>query len=124
MKWAHVLQMFPLPSQAARGTILGIHTRRWDPPPRADLLAELAQRCVGFCGADLKVPIHDTVPVIFMTFRRDLLIALVAYGMHKATSYAFPAIRRWRRTPQPSAAVAWTPLSHLQAVGKIRPKDG
>lgn len=49
-------QMFPLPSQPARGAILGIHTRRWNPPPRAELLAELAQRCVGFCGADLKVP--------------------------------------------------------------------
>ena len=60
MKWAHVLQMFPLPSQAARGTILGIHTRRWDPPPRAELLAELAQRCVGFCGADLKVPLRHS----------------------------------------------------------------
>ncbi len=46
--------MFPLPSQAARRAILGIHTRRWDPPPPAPLLAELAQRCVGFCGADLK----------------------------------------------------------------------
>lgn len=55
--------MFPLPSQAARGAILGIHTRRWDPPPRADLLAELAQRCVGFCGADLKVLLRNATPV-------------------------------------------------------------
>ncbi len=46
--------MFPLPGQAARRAILGIHTRRWDPPPPPPLLAELAQRCVGFCGADLK----------------------------------------------------------------------
>ena len=49
-------QMFPLPSQPARAAILGIHTRRWHQPPRPDLLAELAQRCVGFCGADLKAP--------------------------------------------------------------------
>lgn len=47
--------MFPLPSQPARAAILDIHTRRWEPPPRRELLGELAQRCVGFCGADLKV---------------------------------------------------------------------
>ena len=28
-----------------------------------DLLAELAQRCVGFCGADLKVPLRGLAPI-------------------------------------------------------------
>lgn len=47
--------VFPLPSLPARATILDIHTRAWSQPPSPDLLDRLAQLCVGYCGADLKV---------------------------------------------------------------------
>jgi hypothetical protein len=47
--------VFPLPSLHARASILGIHTRAWAQPPTPDLLERLAQMCVGYCGADLKV---------------------------------------------------------------------
>lgn len=47
--------VFPLPSLPARAAILDIHTRAWAQPPPADLLERLAQMCVGYCGADLKV---------------------------------------------------------------------
>jgi SpoVK/Ycf46/Vps4 family AAA+-type ATPase len=46
--------VFPLPNLAARGDILRIHTRHWAQPPPAELLEQLAQLCVGYCGADLK----------------------------------------------------------------------
>ncbi len=47
--------VFPLPSLAARASILDIHTRHWAEPPTAQLRAHLAQLSVGYCGADLKV---------------------------------------------------------------------
>ena len=47
--------VFPLPSLAARASILDIHTRHWADPPSAQLRAHLAQLSVGYCGADLKV---------------------------------------------------------------------
>ena len=47
--------VFPLPNLQARASILDIHTRKWSQPPAADLKEDLAHRCVGYCGADLKV---------------------------------------------------------------------
>ncbi|GAB4822033.1 hypothetical protein N2152v2_009079 [Parachlorella kessleri] len=46
--------LFPLPNLSARAQILRIHTRKWAQPPSEPLLEELASRCVGYCGADLK----------------------------------------------------------------------
>ena len=46
--------MFPLPSVAARTSILGIHTAKWREPPSKELRQDLANLCVGYCGADLK----------------------------------------------------------------------
>jgi hypothetical protein len=40
---------------AGRRAILAIHSRRWQPPPAADLLDELAVATGGYCGADIKV---------------------------------------------------------------------
>lgn len=47
--------VFPLPSHNARASILEIHTRKWSQPPSEDLRLHLADLCVGYCGADLKV---------------------------------------------------------------------
>lgn len=45
---------FALPCHQARLTILEIHTRDWVPAPSRSFLSELAARCTGYCGADLK----------------------------------------------------------------------
>ena len=45
---------FPLPGIRARGEILRIHTRAWEQQPSAALIDDLAAKCVGYCGADLK----------------------------------------------------------------------
>ncbi|KAG9137426.1 hypothetical protein Leryth_020634 [Lithospermum erythrorhizon] len=45
---------FSLPGCEARAEILNIHTRKWKQPPSKDLIKELAESCVGYCGADLK----------------------------------------------------------------------
>ncbi|XP_064605176.1 ATPase family AAA domain-containing protein 2-like isoform X2 [Liolophura sinensis] len=46
--------LFPLPSVEARQQILKIHTKAWTPKVADPFLGELAERCVGYCGADLK----------------------------------------------------------------------
>ncbi|KAM9436038.1 ATPase family AAA domain-containing protein 2 isoform 1-T1 [Clarias gariepinus] len=46
--------LFSLPDREARKDILKIHTRQWDPQPSDAFLEELADKCVGYCGADIK----------------------------------------------------------------------
>ncbi len=62
--------VFPLPNLQARASILDIHTRKWSQPPAADLKEDLAHRCVGYCGADLKVS-HCTHLVCFKKKRKE-----------------------------------------------------
>ncbi|WFD44070.1 TAT-binding protein-like protein 7, AAA ATPase [Malassezia psittaci] len=45
---------FPLPNKAARQSILGIHTRKWDPPVHPALQEVLADATIGYGGADLR----------------------------------------------------------------------
>ncbi|XP_053322453.1 ATPase family AAA domain-containing protein 2 [Spea bombifrons] len=46
--------LFGLPDRDARMEILKIHTNEWNPKPSDVFLEELAEMCVGYCGADLK----------------------------------------------------------------------
>ncbi|XP_048116651.1 ATPase family AAA domain-containing protein 2-like isoform X2 [Alosa alosa] len=46
--------LFGLPDRDARKDILKIHTRQWNPQPSEAFLEELADKCVGYCGADIK----------------------------------------------------------------------
>ncbi|XP_034552830.1 ATPase family AAA domain-containing protein 2-like isoform X2 [Notolabrus celidotus] len=46
--------LFGLPDREARRDILKIHTRQWTPAPSESFLEELADKCVGYCGADIK----------------------------------------------------------------------
>ncbi|NXO24574.1 ATAD2 protein, partial [Cisticola juncidis] len=45
---------FSLPNKEARLEIFKIHTRDWTLKPSDNLLEDLAEKCVGFCGADIK----------------------------------------------------------------------
>ncbi|VDM30854.1 unnamed protein product [Hydatigera taeniaeformis] len=45
---------FSLPNAAVRRRILEIHTSKLRPLPSSELLQEMAEKTVGFCGADLK----------------------------------------------------------------------
>ena len=45
---------FTLPSVNDRRKILDIHTSKWNPPLRPEFKTQLAERTVGYCGADLK----------------------------------------------------------------------
>ncbi|KAJ7338109.1 hypothetical protein JRQ81_010688 [Phrynocephalus forsythii] len=46
--------LFTLPDKDARKEILKIQTREWSPKPSELFLDELAEKCVGYCGADIK----------------------------------------------------------------------
>ncbi|XP_008106434.2 ATPase family AAA domain-containing protein 2 isoform X1 [Anolis carolinensis] len=46
--------LFTLPDKDARKEILEIHTQEWSPKPSQMFLEELAEKCVGYCGADIK----------------------------------------------------------------------
>ncbi|XP_032078684.1 ATPase family AAA domain-containing protein 2 [Thamnophis elegans] len=46
--------LFTLPDKEARKEILKIHTREWTPKPSEIFLQEVAEKCVGYCGADIK----------------------------------------------------------------------
>ncbi|NXY24300.1 ATAD2 protein, partial [Atrichornis clamosus] len=45
---------FNLPNKEAREEIFKIHTRDWTLKPSDNLLEELAEKCIGFSGADIK----------------------------------------------------------------------
>uniref|UniRef100_A0A3Q2XF29 ATPase family AAA domain-containing protein 2 n=1 Tax=Hippocampus comes TaxID=109280 RepID=A0A3Q2XF29_HIPCM len=46
--------LFNLPDRTARKHILQIHTRDWSPKLSEPFVDELAEKCVGYCGADIK----------------------------------------------------------------------
>ncbi|XP_028996175.1 ATPase family AAA domain-containing protein 2B isoform X2 [Betta splendens] len=46
--------LFNLPDKKARKHILQIHTRDWNPKLAEPFIDELAEKCVGYCGADIK----------------------------------------------------------------------
>ncbi|NXC06727.1 ATAD2 protein, partial [Orthonyx spaldingii] len=46
--------LFSLPNKEARKEIFKIHTRDWTLKPLDRFLEELAEKCVGYCGADIK----------------------------------------------------------------------
>ncbi|KAG9355751.1 hypothetical protein JZ751_000589 [Albula glossodonta] len=46
--------LFSLPDRNARRDILKIHTKQWKPQLSDTFLEELADHCVGYCGADIK----------------------------------------------------------------------
>ncbi|NWQ93741.1 ATAD2 protein, partial [Burhinus bistriatus] len=46
--------LFSLPNKEARKEIFRIHTQDWTPKPLDAFLEELAEKSVGYCGADIK----------------------------------------------------------------------
>ncbi|XP_061303758.1 ATPase family AAA domain-containing protein 2 [Pezoporus flaviventris] len=46
--------LFNLPNKEARKEIFKIHTRDWTPRPLDTFLEQLAEKCTGYCGADIK----------------------------------------------------------------------
>lgn len=73
--------LFGLPDRESRQDILRIHTKQWSPTPSNSFLDELAEKCVGYCGADIKAlcaeaalcALRRRYPQIYSTSQKLLL---------------------------------------------------
>ncbi|XP_047460998.1 ATPase family AAA domain-containing protein 2-like isoform X7 [Mugil cephalus] len=108
--------LFGLPDREARKEILKIHTRQWKPPPSDDFLAELAEKCVGYCGADIRAVCTEAAlcalrrryPQIYGTSQK-LLLDVSSIAVSSCDFVA--AMRKMSPAAQRSAASPAKPLS-------------
>ncbi|XP_040848837.1 ATPase family AAA domain-containing protein 2B isoform X1 [Ochotona curzoniae] len=98
--------LFNLPDQKARKHILQIHTRDWNPKLSDAFLDELAEKCVGYCGADIKalcteaalIALRRRYPQIYASSHKLQLdvssIVLSAQDFYHAMQNIVPASQR------------------------------
>uniref|UniRef100_A0A8C6KQ86 ATPase family AAA domain-containing protein 2 n=1 Tax=Nothobranchius furzeri TaxID=105023 RepID=A0A8C6KQ86_NOTFU len=122
--------LFGLPDREARRDILQIHTRQWTPPPSEAFLEELADKCVGYCGADIKAVCSEAAlcalrrryPQIYSSSQKLLLdvnsIIITNRDFSTAMSKMVPAAQRAVVSPAKALIPAIQPLlsSTLQNV--------
>ncbi|XP_069393227.1 ATPase family AAA domain-containing protein 2 isoform X3 [Paralichthys olivaceus] len=114
--------LFGLPDREARKDILKIHTRQWTPPPSDTFLEELADKCVGYCGADIKAVCSEAAlcalrrcyPQIYSSSQKLVLdvnsIAITNKDFMSAMSKMVPAAQRAVVSPAKSLIPAIRPL--------------
>ncbi|XP_038666246.1 ATPase family AAA domain-containing protein 2-like isoform X4 [Scyliorhinus canicula] len=131
--------LFGLPDKDARKEILKIHTRDWDPKPSDAFLQELAEKCVGYCGADIKSVCAEVVlcalrrryPQIYVTSEKLQLdvssISIKAQDFVRAMQKIVPASQRTVASPGQVLSLVVRPLLEntftriLEALRKIFP---
>ncbi|XP_008572654.1 PREDICTED: ATPase family AAA domain-containing protein 2B, partial [Galeopterus variegatus] len=98
--------LFNLPDHKARKHILQIHTRDWNPKLSDAFLGELAEKCVGYCGADIKalcteaalIALRRRYPQIYASSHKLQLdvssIVLSAQDFYHAMQNIVPASQR------------------------------
>ncbi|XP_075301293.1 ATPase family AAA domain-containing protein 2B [Opisthocomus hoazin] len=98
--------LFNLPDRKARKHILQIHTRDWNPRLSDPFLEELAEKSVGYCGADIKAICTETAlialrrryPQIYTSSRKLQLdvssVVLSAQDFYHAMRKIVPASQR------------------------------
>uniref|UniRef100_A0A665U4R6 ATPase family AAA domain-containing protein 2 n=1 Tax=Echeneis naucrates TaxID=173247 RepID=A0A665U4R6_ECHNA len=103
--------LFGLPDRECRKEILKIHTRQWKPPPSEGFLEELAEKCVGYCGADIRAVCTEAAlcalrrryPQIYGTSQKLLLdvssIAVSSCDFVEAMRKMSPAGQRAAASP-------------------------
>ncbi|XP_060937855.1 ATPase family AAA domain-containing protein 2-like [Limanda limanda] len=114
--------LFGLPDREARKDILKIHTRQWTPPPSDTFLEELGDKCVGYCGADLKAVCSEAAlcalrrcyPQIYSSSEKLVLdvnsIAITNIDFICAMSKMVPTAKRAVVSPAKSLIPAIRPL--------------
>ncbi|XP_029299380.1 ATPase family AAA domain-containing protein 2-like isoform X2 [Cottoperca gobio] len=108
--------LFGLPDRESRKEILKIHTRQWKPRPSEDFLDELAEKCVGYCGADIRAVCTEAAlcalrrryPQIYGTSQK-LLLDVSSIVVSSCDFMA--AMRKMSPASQRSAASPAKPLS-------------
>ncbi|KAM9353797.1 ATPase family AAA domain-containing protein 2 [Symphorus nematophorus] len=131
--------LFGLPDREARKDILKIHTRQWTPPPSDTFLEELADKCVGYCGADIKAVCSEAAlcalrrryPQIYSSSQKLVLdvnsIAITNKDFMTAMSKMVPASQRAVVSPAKALIPAIRPLLSaalqevLQTVSRVFP---
>ncbi|XP_038145602.1 ATPase family AAA domain-containing protein 2-like isoform X1 [Cyprinodon tularosa] len=114
--------LFGLPDREARKDILKIHTRQWTPPPSEAFLEELAEKCVGYCGADIKAVCSEAAlcalrrryPQIYSSSQKLVLdvnsIVITSRDFKCAMSKMVPAAQRAVVSPAKALIPAIRPL--------------
>ncbi|KAL7829226.1 hypothetical protein AOLI_G00301110 [Acnodon oligacanthus] len=114
--------LFGLPDREARKAILKIHTRQWKPSPSDAFLEELSDKCVGYCGADIKAVCTEAAlcalrrryPQIYGTSSKLLLdvnsISISSRDFVYATMKTVPASRRAVSSPAKALDPVLQPL--------------
>nr|XP_046274213.1 ATPase family AAA domain-containing protein 2-like isoform X2 [Scatophagus argus] len=114
--------LFGLPDRESRKEILKIHTRQWKPPPSEDFVDELAEKCVGYCGADLRAVCTEAAlcalrrryPQIYATSQKLLLdvssIAVSSCDFVAAMRKMSPASHRLTASPAKPLSSVVQPL--------------
>ncbi|XP_055012961.1 ATPase family AAA domain-containing protein 2-like isoform X2 [Boleophthalmus pectinirostris] len=117
--------LFGLPDREARAEILKIHTRQWRPAPSDDFLQELAEKCVGYCGADIRAVCTEAAlcalrrryPQIYGTSQKLLLdvrsITVTSTDFVNAMKSMSPSAHR--SNPSPAKPLTATVLPLLSA---------
>ncbi|XP_059206069.1 ATPase family AAA domain-containing protein 2-like isoform X3 [Centropristis striata] len=114
--------LFGLPDRESRKEILKIHTRQWKPRPSEDFLEELSEKCVGYCGADIRAVCTEAAlcalrrryPQIYGTSQKLLLdvssIAVSSGDFVAAMRKMSPASRRCAASPAKPLSAVVQPL--------------
>eukprot|EP00075_Anas_platyrhynchos_P015526 XP_027304779.1 ATPase family AAA domain-containing protein 2-like isoform X8 [Anas platyrhynchos] len=132
--------LFNLPNKEARKEIFKIHTRDWTPKPPDMLLDELAEKCLGYCGADIKslcteaalCSLRRCYPQIYASREKLQLdvnsIKIKAKDFFMALKKVVPASNRIEASPVQALSPIFKPLfkrsveNILQVVQKIFPQ--
>ncbi|XP_071885987.1 ATPase family AAA domain-containing protein 2-like [Anas platyrhynchos] len=132
--------LFNLPNKEARKEIFKIHTRDWTPKPPDMLLDELAEKCIGYCGADIKslcteaalCSLRRCYPQIYASREKLQLdvnsIKIKAKDFFMAPKKVVPASNRIEASPVQALSPIFKPLfkrsvaNILQVVQKIFPQ--
>ncbi|XP_042560325.1 ATPase family AAA domain-containing protein 2-like isoform X1 [Clupea harengus] len=110
--------LFGLPDRDARKDILKIHTRQWNPQPSEAFLEELADKCVGYCGADIKAVCAEAAlcalrrryPQIYASSQKlQLDVASISVGARDFVS----AMRKMVPASQRAVASPAKALAHI-----------
>ncbi|XP_034555220.1 ATPase family AAA domain-containing protein 2B isoform X2 [Notolabrus celidotus] len=114
--------LFNLPDKTARKHILEIHTRDWNPKLAEPFVEELAEKCVGYCGADIKalcteaalVALRRHYPQIYgssVKLKLDITSIVLGPGdFSKAMRTIVPASQRALAPPGRALSPALRPL--------------
>ncbi|KAF0023225.1 hypothetical protein F2P81_023855 [Scophthalmus maximus] len=114
--------LFNLPGKKARKHILEIHTRDWIPKLAEPFVDELAEKCVGYCGADIKalcteaalVALRRRYPQIYgssVKLKLDITAIVLGPGdFSKAMSTIVPASQRALAPPGRALSPTLRPL--------------